>query len=81
VHSALVHVIQVLKTAFKTCMSCTNAECTVVELMMIGRGTARNMQSARPKINLETSAPGWFLLKRNGPYVLVCSYVFHVSLI
>jgi len=43
VHSALVHVIQVLKTAFKTCMTCTNAECTVVELMMMGRETARNM--------------------------------------
>jgi hypothetical protein len=43
VHSALVHVIQVLKTAFKTSMTCTNAECTVVELLMMGRGTVRNM--------------------------------------
>ena len=43
VHSALVHVIQVLKAVFKTCMTCTNAECTVVELLMMGRGTARNM--------------------------------------
>jgi len=59
VHSALVHVIQVLKTAFKqsrdvpsllglkvvfkTCMTCTNAECTVVELLMMGKGTARNV--------------------------------------
>jgi len=43
VFSALVNVIQVLKTAFKTCMTCTNAESTVVELLMMGRGTARNM--------------------------------------
>jgi len=42
VHLALVHV-QVLKAAFKTCMTCTNAECTVVELLMMGRGNARNM--------------------------------------
>ena len=33
---------------------------------MMGRGTARNMQSATPKINLEISVSGWFLLKRFG---------------
>ena len=52
-----------LKAVFKTCMTCTNAECTVVELLMMGRGTARNIQSAKPKIKFENSASGWFLLK------------------
>jgi hypothetical protein len=32
-----------LKAVFKTGMTCTNAECTVVELLMMDRGTARNM--------------------------------------
>ena len=58
VHSALVHVIQVFEdnlssrvgmelsstpTLLEGRMTCTNAECTVVELLMMGRGTARNM--------------------------------------
>ena len=55
VHSALVYVIQVcrqllsrtilvlLKSSHQTCMTYTIAECTVNKLLMMGRGTARNM--------------------------------------
>jgi len=55
VHSALVYVIQICKqlssrtilvlheSCLKTCMTYTSAECTVNKLLMMGRGTARNM--------------------------------------
>ena len=50
VHSALVYVIQVFrqlssKTRMELLKSClqTCAQCTVNKLLMIGRGTARNM--------------------------------------
>jgi len=55
VHSALVHVIQVcrrlssrtrmslLESCLQTYMTCTSAEFTVNKLLMMGRGTARNM--------------------------------------
>ena len=55
VHSALVYVIQVggqlssssirvlLKSCLQTYMTYNNAECTVNKLLMMGRGTARNM--------------------------------------
>jgi len=47
VHSAMVYVIQVcrqlLESRLQTCMTYTIAECTVNKLLMIGRGTARNM--------------------------------------
>jgi hypothetical protein len=39
VHSALVYVIHVLQT----CITYTSAECTVNKLLMMGRGTDRNM--------------------------------------
>ena len=55
VHLALVYVIQVwrqlprragmalLESCLQTCMAYTSAKCTVIELLMMGRGTARNM--------------------------------------
>jgi len=44
VHSALVYVMQVvLESCHQTCMTYTSAECTVGKLLMMGRGTARNM--------------------------------------
>ena len=61
VHSAVVYVIQVcrqllsrtrmvlLKSCLETFMTYTIAECTVNKLLMMGRGTARNMWSFTPK--------------------------------
>ena len=58
VHSALVYVVQVcgqlsrrsrssilvlLESCFQTCTTYTSAECTMNKLLMMGRGTARNM--------------------------------------
>ena len=53
-------------------MTCTYVECTVVELLMMGRGTARNMYSAKSKNknkNLENRASGWFLLEKKSVFV------------
>jgi len=61
VHSAMVYVIQVcrqlssrnrmvlLESCLQTCMTYTIAECTVNELLMMDKGTVRNMQSFMPK--------------------------------
>jgi len=61
VHAAMVYVIQVcrqlssrtrmelLQSCLQTCMTYTIAECTVNKLLMMDRGTARNMQSFMPK--------------------------------
>ena len=49
VHSALVYVVQVCRQLLsrirmeQTCMTYTSAKCTVNKLLMMGRGTARNM--------------------------------------
>jgi hypothetical protein len=47
VNSALVYVEQeymlLLDSCLQTCMAFTSAECTVNKLLMMGRGTARNM--------------------------------------
>jgi len=55
VHSVTVHVIQVcrqlssrtrmelLERRLQTCLTCTIAECTVNKLLMMDRGTVRNM--------------------------------------
>jgi len=46
VHSAMVYVIQVcreLSSSLQTCMTYTIAECTVNKLLMLDRGTIRNM--------------------------------------
>jgi len=48
VHSAIVYAIQVCRqlssrTILQTCMTCTTAECTVNELLMMDRDTVRNM--------------------------------------
>jgi hypothetical protein len=37
------------KAVFKTCMTYTSAECTANKLLIMGRGTARNMQSFMPE--------------------------------
>jgi len=37
------------KSYLKTCMTYTIAECTVNKLLMMGRGTSRNMQNFMPK--------------------------------
>ena len=65
VHSAMVYVIQVcrqlssrtrmelllvlLESCLQTYMTYTIAECTVNKLLMMGRGTVRNMQNFMPK--------------------------------
>ena len=63
VHSAMVYVIQVcrqlssrtrmvlLESCLQTCMTYTIAECTVNKLLMIDRGTLRNMEF-HVKINM-----------------------------
>jgi len=60
-HSATVCVIQVCKQlssstilvlldiCLQTCMTCTIAECTVNKLLMMDRGTVRNMKSFMPE--------------------------------
>jgi hypothetical protein len=75
VHSALVYVMQIcrqlsnrtrlvlLESCLQTCMTYTIAEWTVSKLLMIGRGTARNMQSFMPKYICEISACSWFYYK------------------
>jgi len=63
VHSAMVYVIQVcrqlssrmelisilLESCLQTCMTYAIAECTVNKLLMMDRGTVRNMQNFMPK--------------------------------
>jgi hypothetical protein len=75
VHSAMVYVIQVfrqlssrnilvlLKSCLQTCMTYIIAECTVNKLLMMGRGTARNMQSFIRGYIWEIAASGWFYYK------------------
>jgi len=45
-------ILILLLSCLQTCMTYTIAECTVNELLMMDRGTFRNMQSFMPKINL-----------------------------
>jgi len=49
----LLSVLILLKSCLHTCMTYTIAECTVNELLMMDRGTVRNMQSWTPKIKFE----------------------------
>ena len=77
VHSAMVYVIQVcrqlssrsrmflLESCLPTGTTYTIAECAVNELLMMDRGTVRNMQSFKPKQICEISASGWFYLKKS----------------
>ena len=44
-------------------MTYTTAECTVNKLLIIGRETARNMQSFTPEYIWEIGASGWFYYK------------------
>jgi hypothetical protein len=44
-------------------MTYTSAECTVNKLLMMGTGTARNMQSFMPEYIWEIGASGWFCYK------------------
>jgi len=41
-----------LESCLQTCMTYTIAECRVNELLMMDKGTVRNMQSFHAKINL-----------------------------
>jgi hypothetical protein len=52
-----------LEIGLQTCMTHTIAECTVNKLLMMGRGTARNMQSFMPKKIWGISASCWFYYK------------------
>jgi len=36
-------ILVLLESCLQTCMTYTNSECTMEKLLMIGRGTARNM--------------------------------------
>jgi hypothetical protein len=52
-----------LESCLQTCMTYTIAECTVNKLLMMDRGTVRNMQSFMTKLICEISASGWFYYK------------------
>jgi len=76
VHSAMVYVIQVwrqlssrtrmalLESCLQTCMTYTSAECTVNKLLMMGRGTARNIEF-HARVNLGNWCIWLVLLQRN----------------
>jgi hypothetical protein len=76
VHSAMVLVIQVCRQPFEqdqdgcpkavrpqTCMTYTIAECKVNKLLMMDRGTVRNVYSFMTKRNCKISAPNRFYCK------------------
>ena len=42
-------ILVLLESCLQTCVTYTIAECTVNKLLMMGRGTAQNMQSFMPK--------------------------------
>jgi len=52
-----------LESYLQTCMTYTSAECTVNKLLMMCRGTARNMYSFMLKSIWEISALSWFYYK------------------
>ena len=45
------HDLVVLESCHQTYMTYTSADCTVEKLLMMSRGTARNMQSFLTEIN------------------------------
>ena len=67
VHQPMVYVIQVCRQllsrtcCLQTCMTYTIAEFTMNKLLMMGRGTVRNMLTFMPIC--EISAPIWFYYK------------------
>ena len=56
-------ILVLLKSCLQTCITYTIAECTVNVLLMVDRGTVRNMQSFMTKLICEISAAGWFYHK------------------
>jgi hypothetical protein len=52
-----------LKSCLQTCMTYTIAECIVNKLLMMDRGTVRNMSSFMPEYICEISASRWFYYK------------------
>jgi hypothetical protein len=42
-------ILVLLKSCLQTCMTYTTAECTVNKLLMMDRGTVRNMHSFNPE--------------------------------
>jgi hypothetical protein len=75
VHSAMVYVIQVCRRAveqehmllldscLQTYMTYSIAECTLNKLLMMDRGTIRNMWSFMPEHICGISASSWFYYK------------------
>jgi len=52
-----------LESCLQTCMTYTIPECTVNKLLMMDRGTVRNVYSFMPKQVCEISASSWFYYK------------------
>ena len=52
-----------LESCLQTCVTYTSAEGTVKKLLIMGRGTARNMQSFMPEQMWEIGGSGWFFYK------------------
>ena len=42
-------ILVLLESCLQTCMTCASAECTGDKLVMMGRGTARNMKIFVPE--------------------------------
>ena len=73
-------------------MAYTIAECTVNKLLMMGRGTVRNMESFMPEQIWEIGASGWFNYKancydarsherKNSRFVFYCCNIFAVNIV
>ena len=56
-------ILVLLESSLKICVTYTSAECTMNKLLMMGRGTARNMKSFMPRWIWEIGASGWFYYK------------------
>jgi hypothetical protein len=62
-------------------MTYTSAECTVNKLLMMGRGTARNMWSFTPEKIWKIGTSGWFyytinLLRKKLKYFLKSAFMY-----
>ena len=56
-------ILVLLESCLQTCMTYTIVECTVNKLLVMDRGTVRNMQSFTTKYICEISASSWFYYK------------------
>jgi hypothetical protein len=56
-------ILVLFEICLQTCMTYTIAESTVSKLLMMDRGTVRNMESFMPKYICEISASSWFYCK------------------